>query len=179
MTFGEVSANYLERFRDQLPDRPDFEQLAALAALIEPGADGLLLKKDSPDRESGEIFVNLTPRHTYGHRVRCIMETVAYALGEQMAILSEGSRPSEIRCAGGAAHSKLWLQIKADVLGVPTVATECPEPTSLGAAMLARATLSGVDLASVAREWTRLKTPHYPNPDRHQLYQSLRCKISN
>jgi xylulokinase len=179
MTFGEVSANYLERFRDQLPDCPDFEQLVSLADPIAPGAEGLQLNADARRGESAEIFANSTPRHTRGHRVRCIMETVAYALGEQMAILSDGGRPSEIRCAGGAARSKLWLQIKADVLGVPTIATECPEPTSLGAAMLAHATLSGVDLASIARLWTRLKPPHYPNPDRHRLYQSLRCKISN
>ena len=47
--------------------------------------------------------------------------------------------PGEIRCAGGAARSDLWLQIKADVLGVATAATVCPEPTSLGAAVLAKA----------------------------------------
>ena len=44
MAFGDVSANYLQWYRDQLPDRPDFEQLTALAESIEPGADGLRLK---------------------------------------------------------------------------------------------------------------------------------------
>ncbi len=51
MAFGDVSANYLQWYRDQLPDRPDFEQLTALAEQIEPGADGLAAEDGRrPDR---------------------------------------------------------------------------------------------------------------------------------
>ena len=73
----------------------------------------------------------MTARHTRGHAVRCILEAVAFSLAERVAMLADGPLPHEIRCAGGAARSDLWLQIKADVLGVGTVAAECPEPTSL------------------------------------------------
>ena len=41
MAFGELSANYLHWYRNQLPDRPDFDQLTALAEHVEPGAEGL------------------------------------------------------------------------------------------------------------------------------------------
>ncbi len=41
MAVGDVSANYLQWYRDQLPDRPKFEQLTALAEPIEPGTAGL------------------------------------------------------------------------------------------------------------------------------------------
>ena len=92
------------------------------------------------------------------------MEAVAGALADQVATLSPGSPPREIRCAGGAARSDLWLQIKADVLGMATVATECPEPTSLGAAILAEASLGGGDVRQIARQWVRLKSPHRPDP---------------
>ena len=44
MAFSNVSANYLHWYRDQLPDRPDFEQLTALAEPIAPGAEGLMLR---------------------------------------------------------------------------------------------------------------------------------------
>ena len=86
--------------------------------------------------------------------------------------------PHEIRCAGGAARSELWLQIKADVLGAATVATTCPEPTSLGAAMLAEATLSGADLGQMARQWVHLAPPHLPDADRHRRYRSIYSQIS-
>jgi xylulokinase len=101
------------------------------------------------------------------------LEAVAFALNNQMTKLSEGSLPDEIRCAGGAARSDLWLQIKADVLGIGTTATACPEPTSLGAAILAHATLCNMKVEDIARQWVRLKPPHLPDPERHRQYQKI------
>jgi xylulokinase len=173
MTFGDVSAAYLQWYRDRLPDRPDFEQLTALAGSIAPGADGLRLKTDRPLAEAATIFEGVTAQHTRGHEVRCILEGVAVALREQIGVLSGDAMPREVRCAGGGARSDLWLQIKADVLGTPTVATTCPEPTSLGAAMLAEAALSGTELAQIAQKWVSLKPPHRPDPQRHEKYVSL------
>ena len=56
MAFGDVSANYLQWYRDQLPDRPDFEQLTALAEPIEPGAEGLRLRTDVGLTDAGRGF---------------------------------------------------------------------------------------------------------------------------
>lgn len=169
MAFGSVSANYLQWYRDQLPDRPEFEQLTALAESIAPGADGLRLNTSVSLGDPQDVFQGMTARHGRGHAVRCILESVAAALGEQIATLSEGVMPQEIRCAGGAARSSLWLQIKADMLGVPTVATDCPEPTSLGAAILAEAAISGGDVRQIARQWVRLKPPHRPATARNVI----------
>ncbi len=157
MVFGDVSARYLEWYRQQLPDRPDFEHLAALAAGIAPGADGLRLRTDVPLTTPEQVLAGMAPQHGRGHVVRCIMETVAGALAGQVAALGQGSTPELIRSAGGAARSDLWLQIKADVLGVPVAATECEEPTSLGAAILAEASLAGEEVPAVAQRWVRLK----------------------
>ena len=176
MAFGDVSANYLQWYRDQLPDRPDFDQLTALAAPIAPGADGLRLRTDVRLTQPDEVFEGFTSRHTRGHAVRCILEAVASALGDQISALCDGPLPELIRCAGGAARSNLWLQIKADVLGLSTTATRCPEPTSLGAAILAAASLRGKDVSEIAQRWVELKSPHCPNSPQHQRYQSLRSK---
>jgi xylulokinase len=178
MAFGEVSANYLEWFREQLPDRPDFERLLSLAEDIAPGADGLRLRTNVGLCSPEKVFGGLAEQHTRGHQVRCILEAVACALGDQMEALSDGSPPREIRCAGGAARSDVWLQIKADMLGVATAATVCPEPTSLGAAMLAQAALEGTEVESVARQWACLKPPHCPNPNHHRQYHRLRSNLS-
>jgi xylulokinase len=176
MTFGDVSANYLEAFRSQLPDRPEFDELVALAANVKPGAAGLRLKTDACSRQTAEFFTGLDARHTRGHQVRCILEAVGGALADQVDSLADGRPPSEIRCAGGAARSDLWLQIKADVLGIATRATQCPEPTSMGAAILAEAALSGDDLAAVARRWVRVGPPHQPDAQRQLGYRQLRCR---
>ncbi len=104
MAFGDISANLLQWYRDQLPDRPEFEQLTTLAEPIEPGAEGLRLRLGAGLTTPAEVFSGLTARHTRGHAVRCILEAVAGALADQAAALSGGSLPGEIRCAGGAAQ---------------------------------------------------------------------------
>ena len=87
---------------------------------------------------------------------------MAGALADQATVLGEGSLPAEIRCAGGAARSDLWLQIKADVLGVATAATACCEPTSLGAAVLAHAAIGGSDVQTTARQWVQTEAASPP-----------------
>jgi xylulokinase len=173
MVFGDVSANYLEWYRNLLPDRPAFEALTTLAKGVAPGADGLRLNTTRPPTVPEEVFHGWTVRHGRREAVRAILEAVAVALREQTLMLCGGTRPAEVRSAGGAARSDLWLQIKADVLGVPLRATQCPEPTSLGAAILAEAARSGDSVVEVARRWVRLGEPYRPNPDSHRNYQTI------
>ena len=45
--------------------------------------------------------------------------------------------------AGGACRSEVWLQLHADVTGLPVVVGECPDAPLLGAACLA-ATAAGI-----------------------------------
>jgi xylulokinase len=175
MSFGMVSASLLEAYRNSLPDKPDFNTLGALAAEIAPGADGLRLS-DSPDAtDVSTLFTGLTDKHTRGHCVRAILEAVAWALRDQVAQVCENQRPRVIRSVGGAARSDLWLQIKANVLDVPVVATTCPEPTSLGAALLAARAMRGRPLAELAEQWVRTRKPMEPDPAMHRRYTALRC----
>jgi len=173
MVFGDVSANYLEWYRNCLPDRPEFEALTALAKAVPPGADGLRLNTTRPLTLPEEVFDGWTGRHGRGHAVRAILEAVAIALREQTLTLRGGTLPAEVRSAGGAARSDLWLQIKADVLGVPFRATQCPEPTSLGAAILAEAARSGATVPDIARRWVRLGEPYRPDQETHRRYQAI------
>jgi xylulokinase len=173
MVFGEVSANYLEWYRSQLSDLPEFEELIALAESVEPGAGGLKLRTDVERRCLENIFEGHATPNSRGHQVRCILEAVASALCDQVNVLANGSMPDAIRCAGGAARSSKWLQIKADMLGITTLATGCPEPTSLGAAVLAQAALSDASIQQIASQWVSLKPPHRPDPQHHSQYRNL------
>jgi sugar (pentulose or hexulose) kinase len=95
------------------------------------------------------------------------------ALGEHVAAICGTTRPEEIRSGGGAARSALWLQIKADVLGVPIRATRCPEPTSLGAAMLAKSARGECAVTETAQRWVRLGPLYRPDAERHRRYREL------
>jgi len=170
MLFGVTSANLLEWYRNSLPDRSSFDVLCGLAAGISPGADGLRLRPDADKGTPGDGFIGWGDSHTTGHAVRSIMETVAFALSEQIDQLCGSERPAEVRSCGGAARSETWLQIKADVMGVPFVRTEFPSPACLGSAMLAARALGWGDLDGLARDWVRTMPPQRPDPRNHEFY---------
>ncbi len=153
MSFSSTSANLLEWYRNSLPDRPSFEKLTQLA---EAASASDLVIEPYDDRGSIEkSFRNVRPEHTSGQVVRAIMFSVAQALNRQVEQLCGNDRPSEIRSAGGAAKNDFWLQMKADVLGVPFVAMECEEPTSLGAAILAASACGRGSVEALANRWAR------------------------
>lgn len=159
MSFSSTSANLLEHYRNQLPDRPAYEQLSALA---EEAASGAPVIESAVDGQPIErCFRNVRSEHTRGQIVRGIMECVARQLASQVRSLCGEDWPDQIVSAGGAAKSRIWLEIKADVLGTQIVSTECEEPTSLGAAMFARHAVTGESLPEIARQWVRLRA--YPN----------------
>ena len=134
----------LKHFRGEFAGGMDFKTFDAEAAGVVPGSDGLILLPHcagavSPDCNPNARGVawGITLAHKRGHFARAIMESVAYLLRDNVeALRGMGCRINEIRSLGGASKSKLWLQIKADVLNVPVTVTECAEATSLGAAIL-------------------------------------------
>jgi xylulokinase len=132
-------------FRDQLGQGQSYDQLTALAAEIPPGSDGLvalphLTGSTSPhfNPRARGVFYGVTLQHTRAHFVRALLESVAFMLRENVELLRElGVDSEELVSLGGGAQSDLWLQIKADVTGLPLRTLECEESTSLGVAVLA------------------------------------------
>lgn len=157
MVFGDCSANLLEAYRNSLPDRPNFDELDLAAAAVPPGAEGLRVDRRVKGPGGIPVFHGRNERHGRGYEVRAILEAVAAALAEQVDELCSGRKPAEIRSLGGAARSEFWRQVKSDALGCRVVATVCPEPTSLGAAMLAAAAVGLGDLPQIVSQWVRTR----------------------
>jgi lipoate-protein ligase B len=68
------------------------------------------------------------------------MEACACLLKECVdPVFDHGIFLRSVRSLGGAARSDLWLQMKADLLGIPVERPACADAASLGAAMLAAA----------------------------------------
>jgi xylulokinase len=78
-----------------------------------------------------------------------------------------------MRSSGGGARSEVWLQIKADLLNMPFESTICPEPTSLGAAILAGQALGWGNALELAKQWVRVARSFQPRPDVHKVYSAL------
>ena len=78
---------------------------------------------------------------------------------------------NEIRSTGGGARSRLWLQIKADVLQKPVTRVDVEEAAVLGAAMLgavATGCYPGLDDAAAAM--VRIGEVLAPNPANAAVY---------
>lgn len=157
MLFGDVSGNLLEAFRNASPDRPDFD------ALTEAAAGNRLSLPHGLDTPALLACVRgWAENEPRGEAARAILQGVAHALAEQLDTLCGANRPAELHSVGGAARSRVWMQIKANTLGIPVRAVACPEPTSLGAALLAMRGLSGTPLDELAARCVALESPVRP-----------------
>jgi xylulokinase len=155
MIFGGPSATLLENYRNLILERPSFEQLDEWAAEA-TDSNGIVLDRVALERQECR-FLNRHAGHSIGNEVYAILETVADNLVEQVGTLCGEQRPTEVRSAGGAARSKLWQRIKSEKLGCPVMASECEEPTSLGAAMLAHRAIHGTSLEQLSEDWIKTR----------------------
>jgi len=115
-----------------------------MAERINPGSDGLIILPHltgascpHPNMEAKGVFYGMTLGHTKAHMVRAIMESVAFAMLENMEVLEELKvKAPKVIAIGGGAKSKLWLQIIADTTGLNVVKPEVEESALLGGAIL-------------------------------------------
>lgn len=108
--------------------------------------------------------------------LRASMESVCYrfaAIHERLQ--SELSGEARIIASGGGIlASKIWIQMMADVIGVPVVASAVPEASSRGAAMLA------LEASGLIKDFDELLTPlgevFQPNLENHDRYKFARAR---
>jgi xylulokinase len=160
----------------------DYDTLVAEAQDTPPGAEGLvflphLTGERTPhlDPLASGVYLGLTARHSRGHMTRALMEGVLYALRDGLEIMRDlGVRPKEIRATGGGATSDLWLQLQADVYGLPVHRLEIEEGAAYGAALLghvASGTFADVhEAASVVRTKPEVTEP---DPRTAETYDAL------
>ena len=80
----------------------------------------------------------MTLRHGAEHLFRAVLEGVAFGTEEIFATMRRaGYTPEEFVICGGATRSDLWMQIHADVSGVPLHLTKVADAPALGSAILA------------------------------------------
>ncbi len=106
--------------------------------------------------------------------LRAIYEGVAFGHKKHVErLLKFRDMPDVIRLTGGAARSEVWLQIFADVFGVPV---QVPDGTELGA--LGAAIAAGVAAGSFANypqavgKMVRFSKTVHPKRDRIDLYKA-------
>ncbi|MDR2485306.1 MAG: carbohydrate kinase [Treponema sp.] len=120
-------------------------------------------------------FIGLTGFHTKAHLLRSVYEGVAYSAKSHIeTLLSVREKPAALRMGGGAANSRFWVQMFADILELPIeTVTGVKELGALGCAMAA-AVAAGIyrDYNEAACRMVRITDPVHPDPKTAGLYRS-------
>ena len=94
--------------------------------------------------DAAGVIAGLRTHTTRGEILRSIMEGATFYFVRSLeALRSMDIATQEFIATGGGAKSDVWLQIKADIMGVPFVRPKITECGALGAAILA-GTATGV-----------------------------------
>ena len=156
------------------------EYIEREAAVVPAGSDGLmtvldwLATTDKPFRKG--MMLGFDARHTRGHVYRSILEAIAltmkFHVDEMCAELDIAL--TDIVVSGGGSHSPLFMQIFADVFGIPAARNIDGGGAALGAAMCA-ASAVGVhpDIATASAAMAARRQTFEPDPHSGDVYRRM------
>jgi xylulokinase len=178
----------LEWYKDTFTAGKGFAELDEEAAALPAGSEGLIF---IPHLE-GRGYPNnphmrgqwrgFTRRHTSTHFYRSILEGIAYEYAlymDKIVRLTYGpkeiDRPAFIvRGVGGGAKSRVWNQIKADVLGCQYCTITREDVSILGQGIIAQAAFAGMqDVTETVQRIVKPKEIFNPDIKRHERYREM------
>jgi xylulokinase len=193
LAYSKTAGLLLEWFRVELNVAEELSELDHAAEGIPPGSDGLIvlphfdgMVSPRPNVRARGAILNLTLRHSRYHLYRAMLESLAFSLMENLELLTaQGFHASELRSIGGGARSDLWLQIKADVSGIPIQRPVVTEAAVLGAAMLAAAGIghyqsireASEELFKVGRVFHPRSLENRQYRDVYRIYLDLQARV--
>lgn len=128
----------------------------------------------------GGKFAGMTLAATAVDVVRALLEGIACEFAASIDQLRRhGIEPTLIRATGGGSRNGWWLQLMADLTGVPIEVVRQDEPGSFGAAILAGVG-AGVyaSVSDAVAELVSVSGRFEPNPGRGELYADVRARMA-
>ena len=166
-------------FRDKLAKELSYVELGELIEAT-PG-DILVLPhfagSGNPYMDTGSkgAFVGVTLESTRADMYKAVLEGICYEMKLNLEKLSEADiRPNELFATGGGASSPVWLQIKANIFGLPITALDAPEVGAAGTIMLTGVALGCFKSVEEAAALMVKKTKtYYPNTELTEKYNDV------
>lgn len=127
------------------------------------------------DPDSKGAIVGLTLATTRGDLVKAIVDSATYEIALNIETMQRaGMEIRELRATGGGARSKLWLQTKADITGLPVVTLNVTEGGCLATAILAGVGIGRFpSICEAARRLVKVKECYEPNASLHAQYREM------
>jgi len=169
----------LERLISDLIGESEYKLMDREVDQIEPGAGGVifnpyLLGRSGPMNKHG-FFFGITLHTTREQMMRAVMEGYAFELRRGMKNWEEkGIKCDEVWTCGGAAESRTWRQIRADILGLTYCKTNIRESGNWGVAVLAGYGVGTFkDLVSPIEESVKVVERNPPQEEYRERYDYL------
>ena len=164
----------------------DPQETAAIAATVAdsggvfvlPALQGLGTPNVNPEQRA--VIGGLNRGTTKAHVVRAALEGVAArvreALDQVYIDAPELERMPSLRVDGGATRNDLFMQIQADILGMPVERHAVAEATALGAAICAGETAGmwDVEMGASLRRPDKIFEPQWSDDHRETFFENWR-----
>ena len=127
------------------------------------------------DTGSKGAILGLTTASTAADIYRACMEGVAYEMRLNYEALSgSGIRFEKLHATGGGARSKVWMQMKADVLNLPITALKTADAGTVGSAMLTGIAVGRfANLEDAAARMVQEMETYGPREEMHKKYMKI------
>lgn len=171
-------ANVLQWLSEKLT-RQDVTSVLADASHVPPGSAGLLFLpylqgERAPlwNAHARGAYLHVGWEHSRAHFVRAALEGVLFNLYAIEELLDRHTGDTTIIHAnGGFAQSTLWVQMMADIFGVPVRLNDSNESGSMGAILLALKATGRVSSLEEATRYVGFGPTFEPDAGRHAVYR--------
>ena len=128
----------------------------------------------------GGMFSGITLSSTRVDVVRALLEAIACNFaGNLERLRKRGVEAQVVRATGGGARNSWWLQLMADVTGVPIEVVAQDEPGAFGAAILAGVGVGAYEsVSSAVANLVRVARRFEPDAARGALYDGVRARLA-
>ena len=172
--------NVLEWVAEKLTQQ-DTKTVLTEAEKIPPGSDGLLFLpylqgERAPlwDAAVRGAYLRVDWQHTRAHFVRAALEGVLFnLLSINELLVRYTGRARVIHANGGFAQSDLWVQMLADMAGIPVRLNASNESGSMGAILLTMKAVGQVKTLNEAAGLVAFGETFEPDDARHRVYQKV------
>ena len=157
-TSGTLAHWFRDNFARELPADTAFATLAAEAAEVPAGAEGLIClpyfsgeRTPIHDPKAKGAFLGLNLTHGRGHMVRALLEGIAFGTNHIVESFADaGEPPRRILAVGGGTRNEVWLQATSDISGLEQVLPRTTLGASYGDAFLAALAVGAVRRDEIA-----------------------------
>lgn len=188
MQAGGAAVQWAAEVLAPVPSPSSLASLVDSAATAEAATQGLfflpyLLGERSPhwNPDAAGAFLGLGRHHGPAQLTRAVLEGVAFNLYTCIVAFREaGATIDRIDAIGGGAASDVWLQVLADVWGVPVRRRSVvEEANSLGAAVTGAVGLGLVPGFEAAHSLSEVTGEFRPDVGRHDAYRAAHAVFAD